>query len=204
LVSVSAVLLVGPTGSGKTPLGDFLERTGLGGRACRHFDFGVELRRLAASPAPPPGFSVDDLDVIRHSLATGALFGDAELPLALKIVKMCIEPLAICVRDLVVLNGFPRHENQARALEGLVFVELVVLLEIAPETLVERIRLDPDGDRGGRADDSDAAILERFKAFRDRTLPLVEFYERQGARVLRVPVSMTTTAETIAPIIGKG
>ncbi|MCX7427258.1 MAG: hypothetical protein NTW96_16720 [Planctomycetia bacterium] len=41
-----AMLLLGPTGSGKTPLGDLLERRGLGGRRCVHFDFGAHLRRI--------------------------------------------------------------------------------------------------------------------------------------------------------------
>jgi len=35
-----AVLLVGPTAAGKTPLGDALQAGGLWGRACRHFDSG--------------------------------------------------------------------------------------------------------------------------------------------------------------------
>ena len=42
-----AVVLLGPTGSGKTPLGEWLEAKGLGGRRCHHFDFGTRLRRVA-------------------------------------------------------------------------------------------------------------------------------------------------------------
>ena len=42
-----AILLLGPTGSGKSPLGDELEANGLNGRRCLHFDFGRRLRRAA-------------------------------------------------------------------------------------------------------------------------------------------------------------
>lgn len=41
-----AVLLLGSTGSGKTPLGDLIERRGLRGVRCLHFDFGVNLRKI--------------------------------------------------------------------------------------------------------------------------------------------------------------
>ena len=46
-----ALLLIGPTGSGKTPLGELLERSGLWGRPCRHFDFGERMRRIALQSA---------------------------------------------------------------------------------------------------------------------------------------------------------
>jgi hypothetical protein len=39
-----AILPLGPTGSGKTPLGDYLEERGLFGRRCVHFDFGEKFK----------------------------------------------------------------------------------------------------------------------------------------------------------------
>jgi adenylate kinase family enzyme len=42
----NAVLIVGPTGSGKTPLGEFLQQTGLWEKRCFHFDFGKALRGI--------------------------------------------------------------------------------------------------------------------------------------------------------------
>ena len=44
-----AVLLLGPTGAGKSPLGDWLEARGLWGRPCHHFDFGANLRAIVAA-----------------------------------------------------------------------------------------------------------------------------------------------------------
>jgi hypothetical protein len=44
-----AILLVGPTGSGKTPLGALCEKKGLWQSRVFHFDFGAILRRIAAA-----------------------------------------------------------------------------------------------------------------------------------------------------------
>jgi len=41
-----AVLLLGPTGAGKTPLGEMIEARGLWGMSCLHFDFGANLRAV--------------------------------------------------------------------------------------------------------------------------------------------------------------
>lgn len=46
-----AIVLMGPTGIGKSPLGELLERRGLQGLRCFHFDFGANLRAIAASLA---------------------------------------------------------------------------------------------------------------------------------------------------------
>jgi adenylate kinase len=41
------IVLLGPTGSGKTPLGQLMAERGIWGRRCVHFDFGALLRRIA-------------------------------------------------------------------------------------------------------------------------------------------------------------
>jgi|GEM_PF-132153 len=41
------IVLLGPTGSGKTPLGQLMVERGIWGRRCVHFDFGNLLRRIA-------------------------------------------------------------------------------------------------------------------------------------------------------------
>lgn len=44
LFPVDVVLLVGPTGSGKSPPGDLLAKRGFLGRRAHHLDFGSALR----------------------------------------------------------------------------------------------------------------------------------------------------------------
>lgn len=53
-----ALILLGPTGSGKTPLGQLMAQRGIWGRKCVHFDFGTMLRRIA-SQGPSEGASVE-------------------------------------------------------------------------------------------------------------------------------------------------
>jgi len=192
-VRARTILLVGPTGSGKTPLGALLERKGLCGRRCRHFDFGAELRRAAASPSPP-GFTAADLGVIRRSLETGALFEDSEFPVAVKIFRRFAASARAGRGGLIVLNGFPRHAGQARDLDDLIAVEGVVLLEAGAEVVAERIRRDTEGDRRCRRDDSPDGIRKKVETFRERTLPLVAHYAAQGAWVARIEVAADSTA----------
>jgi adenylate kinase family enzyme len=191
-----SVLLVGPTGSGKTPLGRELERRGWRGRPCAHFDFGANLRAVASAPAASPlGLTGDERAAVRRSLATGALFEDRDMPLVLKVLAGFA-----AARDvgrtgaLLVLNGLPRHAGQATALEGLVRVGLVIALEASAEVVRERLRLDPGGDRGGRVDDAPGAVERRLADYRARTAPLVEHYGSRGARVVTVEVTAAMTA----------
>jgi len=65
-----AVLLLGPTGSGKTPLGDALQREGFGGRRCHHFDFGEQLRHATGVG---DGLDAADIAFVRKVLEEGAL-----------------------------------------------------------------------------------------------------------------------------------
>ena len=62
-----ALLLVGPTGSGKTPLGNWLEQNGLRGVRAHHFDFGTNLRRVVAT-GPSGHFHEGDIGFLRSVL----------------------------------------------------------------------------------------------------------------------------------------
>ena len=55
LKPIEAILLNGPACVGKTPLGDHMQQRGILGRRCHHFDFGHELRSIAALQEPSPG-----------------------------------------------------------------------------------------------------------------------------------------------------
>lgn len=191
----SALLLIGPTGAGKTPLGGRLEGRGLAGRRGLHFDFGAQLRAAAGSPEIVPGLSADELGTIRLSLETGALLEDRDFPIAVKILDAFETRMASAPGDILVLNGLPRHVGQAEMLEARIRVRAVAVLEASVETVLGRIRHDTGGDRRERADDRRESVELRFETYRERTLPLVGFYEARGASIIRVPVGVWTTAE---------
>jgi adenylate kinase family enzyme len=203
-----SLLLVGPTGSGKTPLGAEIERRGLGGRRCVHFDFGASLRRIAAAPDGTAGLAAEELAAVRASLATGALFEERDTATILKIVRVFAKAGGLAPGSLLVLNGLPRHPAQAVALESVIAVERVIYLQAEAAVIRERLRFDPGGDRTGRTDDSLGAVARRLADFRERTLPLLEHYRgrRVPVTVLSVTAAMTAAEmyESLAALIKNG
>lgn len=193
-----ALLLLGPTGSGKTPLGDELAAHGFGGRRCLHFDFGANLRAAHDGPWAVDDLSRADRGVIRDSLATGRLLEDRHFPIAAAIFRAFIAREGWRHGDWVVLNGLPRHAGQARDVATLADVRAVVLLDCSPEAVRARIRHDTGGDRAGRVDDSLPEIERKLALFRERTLPLLDHYAALGVSIRRLPVGEKTTARDAA------
>ncbi len=188
-----AVLLVGPTGSGKTPLGQILDGKALLGRRCFHFDFGANLREIDSFSGPVEGITREEKRTINGSLESGVLFEDKDLPLALKILRRFISVRGMTPRDILLLNGFPRHRAQAEGIAGIIAVEKVVLLDCPAEVILERIRSDTGGDRGERKDDSMEAVRKRLKIFEARTRPLLDYYEKRGIPVAKIEVGERMT-----------
>lgn len=186
-----AILLLGPTGSGKTPLGDLLEASGFRGYRCAHLDFGANLRAIAGG-AFCPGLSDSDIAVVRDSLETGALLENKNFHIARKIVDSFVAANELGRDDLVVLNGLPRHIDQADDVASILDVRLVVCLSCSKEVVLERIRLNAGGDRTGRNDDSIESVERKLQIFHDRTAPILDHYRKKGVRVCSVEVSEET------------
>jgi adenylate kinase family enzyme len=190
-------LLLGPTGSGKTPLGRILETRGLRGRRVIHFDFGECLRRAAADPGTAISLSAPERGTVLQVLATGALLENGEFSIGEKILRDFLAEAAAGEDDLLVLNGLPRHAGQAERLANRIAMRAVVVLEAMTETLTKRIRSDAGRDREGRADDAPSGIRAKLDLFRSRTLPLVAYYENEGAAILKETVCPTDTGEAL-------
>lgn len=199
-----SLLLVGPTGSGKTPLGDEIERRGVRGRRAVHFDFGANLRRAAAGQGDEFGLTAAELEVIRRSLASGALFEAQDLPFIRKILGGFARARLSGPGDLLVLNGLPRHWSQAEALAPLVAVETVVSLRAGPVVILQRIRLDTGRDRSGRTDDDLGSVSKRLAIFRKQTAPLLGYYKERGVPVLPLRVTASMTAAEMYAALDRG
>jgi adenylate kinase len=112
--------------------------------------------------------------------------------------------------DAWLLDGFPRNEAQAKALEGALDeigedIDAVVALEAPDDALVERlsgrrqsqatgkiyhVEYDPppeNGDDPGpfiqRKDDAEDAIRHRLEIYHDQTEPLKDYYADKGLLV---------------------
>ncbi len=111
-------------------------------------------------------------------------------------------------RDGFILDGFPRNVEQADAFEGMSDVDAVVYLNVSEEEVVERfsgrracsqcqaiyhVRARPPQvggrcDRCGgeirqRVDDREDVVRQRFQTYRQKTEPLVEYYQRRSLLV---------------------
>jgi adenylate kinase family enzyme len=193
MTKIDAVLLVGPTGAGKTPLGDAMAESGVGNRRCLHFDFGANLRRIAAGSDVPDTFDDDDLHIVREVLTGGALLEDESFHIAEKILHAFMADMAIGDRDLLILNGLPRHVGQARDVDRLVHIGAILSLECTPDIVRARIHRNTGGDRTDRLDDSLAEIQTKLKIFQERTCPLLQYYANKGVPIHRLTVGTETT-----------
>jgi len=193
-----SIVLVGPTGSGKSPLGNHLEAVGLWGRRSVHFDFGFRLRKIREAGISIPSLTPEERKVVNRVLESGALLEDREFPIALKIFQAFLTEKSIAKGDLVILNGLPRHPGQAVGLDPFVRIEAVAVLECTANTIFRRIASDAGGDRDGRMDDSAESIARKLSLFLERTLPLLDHYRNLGVPVFRVPVGVSTTPQDMA------
>lgn len=194
LMRQRAIVLIGPTGSGKTPLGQWLQRHGLWGRRCHHFDFGDQLRLAVATQSLSPG----EVRFLRNVLERGALLENDHFALALKILDAFVAQRQPTPNDLLVMNGLPRHVAQAKGLESRLDVLAVVHLQCEASTVVERLRRNSGGDHAEREDDTPDLVARKLRIFRERTAPLMEYYRGGGVPVFELAVGTETTASEMA------
>jgi adenylate kinase len=86
----------------------------------------------------------------------------------------------------VIFDGFPRTIAQAEALDEMLEqrgekVNVVIGLEVDDAELIKRIV--ERGKTSGRADDNEDTAKKRLQTYYSQTLPLKDFYEKQGKYV---------------------
>ncbi len=191
---ISSLLLVGPTGAGKSPLGEEIEKRGLFGKRVHHFDFGENLRKVAKGGLP---FPEEDRNLVKQILEEGRLLKPEEFYLAEKILSAFLKVRNFKEEDLLLLNGLPRNLYQAEKLSSLIELQRVIYLKIDEKTLFLRLRMDPAGDRKGREDDLEELVLKKLRWFKEENLPLIEYYASKGVKILEIPVDVSDTGLTL-------
>lgn len=197
VLPAESLLILGPTGSGKTPLGNHMETSGLHGRRCLHFDFGDALRTVAYSEGIPSGFRKKDITFIRDVLQKGLLLENETFFLAERVLLNFLAKKNFCKGDLLVLNGLPRHRSQAKDMTGIADIKGVIMLECTPDVVLERIQQNTGRDRAGRTDDDRAMIRSKMETFRNRTIPLTQHYADHGISILTITVTASATGEQL-------
>lgn len=165
------ILFLGPQGSGKGTQAGLLSKL-LG---VPHISTGEMLRQAVA----------DGTDLGRQAeaiMAAGDLVPDD------LVVAMVAERLsADDARCGYLLDGFPRNEAQARALDDAMSgdaLDTVVLLEAPEDELMGRM-LKRAAEQG-RKDDTPEAIARRLAVYGEETAPLADYYPTVGVPVERV------------------
>ncbi|KAF3768952.1 hypothetical protein M406DRAFT_71911 [Cryphonectria parasitica EP155] len=107
-----------------------------------------------------------------------------------------------------LIDGFPRKLDQALKFEESVCAAEFVLFYDCPEATMES-RLLERGKTSGRADDNEESIRKRFKTFIETSMPVVEYYEKQG-RVAKIDATPepeeveAKTREALTARLGEG
>ncbi len=189
-----ALLLIGPTGSGKSPLGALLEKR----MGWVHFDFGHQLR-LIARGEEIPGLTDSERDYVKELLSSHLLIPDEKFVIVEKILNYFLE------RNVhapgIILNGIPRHLGQAIDISGMLEVKRVAVLDCSLQDSVQRIVLRArclTDDHSGRVDDISSAIDEKFAIYTREAAPIIDHYQNAGAHVIRIPVEAGTSEAQIA------
>lgn len=167
----SHVLLFGPPGSGKGSVAEDLLQHSVARFSMRvlHANAGQLLRDLA-SAGDPLGVRLRD-----EYWGTGNLVPSAEITkmFLAHLTGLRDNPQASTWRpmmDLVLLDGYPRREDQAEALFASEFKpESVIVLQASDDELLVRLL------RRGRSDDTPETIKHRFEVYRAETLPVLSW-----------------------------
>jgi UMP-CMP kinase len=81
-----------------------------------------------------------------------------------------------------LIDGFPRNQDNydgwTRVLGDTVDVPFVLFMDADEETMIARII--ERSKTSGRNDDNIESLRKRFATFRNETMPIVDFYEKQG------------------------
>jgi UMP-CMP kinase len=88
-----------------------------------------------------------------------------------------------------LIDGFPRKMDQALKFEESLCPSKFVLFYDCPEEEMQK-RLLKRGETSGRSDDNAESIKKRFKTFVETSMPVVEYFEKEG-RVVKVVATKT-------------
>lgn len=209
------IILLGLPGSGKGTQGEFISKE----LAIPHISTGDILRKMTHEGGK-------DADLIAEYMNEGKLIPDN---LVNKLVKRFI--LSDMCKDGCVLDGYPRTLRQAEYfIENIDANISTIFFDISDDIAIKRILgrvacascnkvyneyFDKPKKQGvcdkcgskefvARSDDDKDTILLRLEEYKSNTLPMIEYYKKQG-HFFTVPAgeSIKKVTEEVASIIKK-
>jgi adenylate kinase family enzyme len=191
----TAILLLGPTGAGKTPLGNAMEQKGINGALCAHSDFGKYLRDIT-NENNFYGLSKHNVNFLKEILKKGALLENDTFYLAAEIIKKFLKQKAETA-NMVILNGLPRHEGQAMDIEPFFNIQTVIELKCKAETIFKRIMYNTGKDRDKRSDDHLDLVKKKLELYNTKTAPLLNYYKNKNVTIKTIKVDTADNGESL-------
>ncbi|KAF2669691.1 UMP-CMP kinase-like protein [Microthyrium microscopicum] len=104
-----------------------------------------------------------------------------------------------------LIDGFPRKMDQALKFEEVVCPSVFTLFFDCPEDTMQE-RLLNRGKTSGRADDNAESIKKRFKTFVETSMPVVDYFEKQGkvVKISAVPPPEEVYEEVKRQLVERG
>jgi len=184
------LIFLGPPGAGKgTQAKIFLERSGI-----VQISTG-DILRAAVSAGTELGLKA------KSFMDKGELVPDS---VVIGIIEERIQE-SDCKKGFV-LDGFPRTLEQAKALDSIlekltIALNHVINFEVPDEELVKRLLGRAAAE--GRSDDNPDSIKNRLKVFKEKTQPLIRYYEEKKIlRNINGTGSTTEIADKVKATIG--
>ncbi len=162
------IIILGPQGSGKGTQAKLLaEKYGL-----TNISSGKRLREFAKGDS-------DKAKLIADLLTTGAL-------LPFDTVMEVIEPDLVGAKTGFIIDGTPRDLMQAEYLDWYlgqrnITIDKVIHLDIPREVSLERLAKRAQIEN--RSDDTPEAIHERLDIYEKDTMPVIDYYRKQGKMI---------------------
>lgn len=160
-----------------------------------HFDFGEQLRGVSEGGTDIEGLTRQDIQTVVRVVASNALLENSQFHVAASIFRSFLTRRKVDEQDIVVLNGLPRHVDQARDVEAMARILLVLVLDCTAEVVRERILHNSGGDRAERTDDTDREVAKKLRLYRERTEPLIAYYARKQVSIIRLSVTPESKPE---------
>ncbi|RCK60448.1 Uridylate kinase [Candida viswanathii] len=168
---VSVIFVLGGPGSGKGTQSDKLVKD----KGFVHLSAGDLLRAEQKRPGSKYG------ELIAKYIREGEIVPQ-EVTVAL--LKQAIQENYAQGKTKFLVDGFPRKMDQAITFEDTIAKSAFTLFFECPEQVMLQ-RLLERGKTSGRTDDNIESIKKRFKTFIDTSMPVVEYFEKQG-KVVKV------------------
>ncbi len=147
------IIVMGPQGSGKTTQAEKISKA----FGIPHLESGEIFREIATQ----------DSELgrrVKEALASGQLVNktDADAVIHEMLTKAKYQ-------DHVVIDGFPRDLDQAERYSE--HIDRVFYLDVEEDECIARLM------ERGRADDTPDVIRERLRLYKERTVPVLEYFE---------------------------